>query len=41
MIETKAPLRISLVGGGTDLPEYYKSGYGTVVSFAIDKFVNR
>lgn len=36
----KTPFRISLVGGGTDLPAFYKkNGYGAVVSFAIDKFM--
>ena len=36
----RAPLRISFVGGGTDIPFYYKkSGYGAVTSAAIDKFI--
>lgn len=39
MIEVKIPLRISLLGGGTDLAHYYSLGYGMVVSFTIDKFV--
>jgi len=39
MIITKTPLRISLVGGGTDLPEFYKQYGGAVVSFAIDKYI--
>jgi D-glycero-alpha-D-manno-heptose-7-phosphate kinase len=40
MVMTRAPLRISFVGGGTDVPFYYKkSGYGAVTSAAIDKFI--
>ena len=39
MIITKTPLRISLVGGGTDLPEFYRQYGGAVVSFAIDKYI--
>ena len=39
MIITKTPLRISFTGGGTDLPAFYKNGYGAVVSTAIDKYI--
>ena len=39
MIITKTPLRISLVGGGTDMVEFYKQFGGAVVSFAIDKYI--
>lgn len=39
MIISKTPLRISFVGGGTDLKAFYKHGYGAVVSTAIDKYV--
>lgn len=39
MIISKTPLRISFVGGGSDLKEYYKTGYGAVVSTAINKFI--
>jgi len=39
MIITKTPLRISLVGGGTDLPEFYSQYGGAVVSFAINKYI--
>jgi D-glycero-alpha-D-manno-heptose-7-phosphate kinase len=35
----RAPLRISLAGGGTDLPAYYERHGGLVVSTTIDKFV--
>jgi len=39
MIFSRAPLRISLGGGGTDLPSYYREHGGFVVSGAIDKYV--
>ncbi len=39
MIIVKAPLRISFVGGGSDLPEFYRKTPGKVVSATIDKFV--
>ena len=39
MIITQTPLRISLAGGGTDLPEFFVEHGGAVVSSAIDKFV--
>lgn len=39
MLITRTPLRISLGGGGTDLPSYYRQHGGMVVSAAIDKFV--
>jgi D-glycero-alpha-D-manno-heptose-7-phosphate kinase len=32
-------LRISFVGGGTDLPDFYRKSEGAVISSAIDKFV--
>ena len=33
----RAPLRISLFGGGTDLPEYYEKYGSTIISMAIDR----
>ncbi|GBD10428.1 D-glycero-alpha-D-manno-heptose 7-phosphate kinase [bacterium HR23] len=39
MIIVQTPLRISLAGGGTDLPEYYSRREGFVVNAAIDKYV--
>ena len=39
MIITQTPLRISFVGGGTDLPEFYRKYGGAVISAAIDKYV--
>lgn len=38
-IFTRAPLRISLGGGGSDLPSYYEEHGGFLVSGAIDKYV--
>ena len=39
MIITRSPLRISLGGGGTDLPSYYRRHSGFLVAAAIDKYV--
>lgn len=39
MIITRSPLRISLGGGGTDLPSYYRQYGGFVLSAAIDKYI--
>ena len=40
MIITRTPLRISLGGGGTDLPSYYeRSGHGYLIAAAITKYV--
>lgn len=39
MLITRTPLRISLGGGGTDLPSYYARYSGHVVAAAIDKYV--
>ena len=39
MIVTRSPLRISLGGGGTDLPSYYKNHEGFLIAAAIDKYV--
>lgn len=39
VIFTRAPLRISLGGGGTDLPSYYSEHGGFLVSGAIDKYI--
>lgn len=39
MLITRTPLRISLGGGGTDLPSYYNQFGGIVVSAAINKYV--
>ncbi|MEY2827913.1 MAG: hypothetical protein RLZZ183_1032 [Actinomycetota bacterium] len=38
MIITKTPFRISLFGGGTDYPAWYRDNGGEVISFAIDKY---
>src|SRR2546427_5310630 len=39
MIIARSPLRISLGGGGTDLPSYYEQHTGFLVAAAIDKYV--
>lgn len=39
MIITRSPLRLSLGGGGTDLPSYYQKYEGFVLSAAIDRYV--
>lgn len=38
MIITRAPLRVSFLGGGTDYPEHFNSEGGAVLGAAIDKF---
>jgi D-glycero-alpha-D-manno-heptose-7-phosphate kinase len=39
MLMSKTPFRVSLFGGGSDLPAYYREGRGAVVSTAIDRYV--
>ena len=39
MIIARSPLRISLGGGGTDLPSYYERFGGFLIAAAIDKYV--
>ena len=39
MIITKAPLRMSFIGGGTDLASFYQSHTGSVISTSINKYV--
>lgn len=39
MIITKTPFRITLAGGGTDLPSFYKNHGGIVATMAIDKHI--
>jgi D-glycero-alpha-D-manno-heptose-7-phosphate kinase len=39
MIITRSPLRVTLGGGGTDLPSYYEQHEGFLISAAIDKYV--
>ncbi len=39
MIITQTPLRIGLLGGGTDLPAYYRDHGGRVLNCAIDKYI--
>ena len=39
MIIARSPLRISLGGGGTDIPSYYKEHEGFLLAAAIDRYV--
>jgi D-glycero-alpha-D-manno-heptose-7-phosphate kinase len=39
VIITRTPLRISLGGGGSDLPSYYRRNGGVVISAAISKYI--
>lgn len=39
MIISKTPFRVSFAGGISDIKDYYKNGYGAVVSTTIDKYV--
>jgi len=41
MVITRTPIRVSFVGGGTDLPEYYlnSKSSGKVMSATIDKYI--
>ncbi|HEY1756264.1 MAG TPA: galactokinase [Bryobacteraceae bacterium] len=39
MIITRTPLRISIGGGGTDLPSYYRRFGGFVIAAAINKYI--
>ena len=39
MIITRTPFRVTLGGGGTDLPSYYSRYGGFIFSFALDKYM--
>jgi D-glycero-alpha-D-manno-heptose-7-phosphate kinase len=39
MIVSRTPMRISFIGGGTDLPSFYRREPGVVVSTAINKYI--
>jgi D-glycero-alpha-D-manno-heptose-7-phosphate kinase len=39
MIITRSPLRITLGGGGTDLPSYYREHAGFLIAATIDRYV--
>jgi D-glycero-alpha-D-manno-heptose-7-phosphate kinase len=39
MIIVRSPLRVSLLGGGTDLPAFYTRTKGSVISFALAKYI--
>lgn len=40
MIMSRTPLRVSFVGGGTDIREYYSAHGGAVVSAAINRYIH-
>jgi D-glycero-alpha-D-manno-heptose-7-phosphate kinase len=39
MIISRTPMRVSFLGGGSDLAVYYGRGYGQVLSTAIDRYI--
>jgi D-glycero-alpha-D-manno-heptose-7-phosphate kinase len=39
VIVSRTPLRVSFVGGGTDLPDFYEEHGGAVVSTSVDKWI--
>jgi D-glycero-alpha-D-manno-heptose-7-phosphate kinase len=39
MVISQTPLRVSLLGGGTDFPDFYRQYGGAVLTMAIDKYV--
>ena len=41
MIITRTPFRVSFVGGGTDLRDFYRSEPGAVVTTAINKYIHK
>ena len=38
MLICRTPFRISLLGGGTDFPEWYEKNNGITISFTFDKY---
>ncbi|CAA7627639.1 hypothetical protein MCP1_690001 [Candidatus Terasakiella magnetica] len=38
MIISRTPFRVSLFGGGSDYPQWYRKNGGAVVGFAINKY---
>src|SRR4051794_897447 len=40
VVISRTPLRISFVGGGTDLPDFYERHGGAVVSTTVDKWIH-
>ena len=39
MIISRTPLRISFVGGGTDIKSFYENSYGMVLNTSINKYL--
>jgi D-glycero-alpha-D-manno-heptose-7-phosphate kinase len=40
VIVSRTPLRVSFIGGGTDLPDFYEEHGGAVVSTSVDKWIH-
>ena len=36
---SKTPLRVSFVGGGTDMPYFFEKYNGSTISCAIDRYI--
>ena len=39
IVTSRTPLRVSLFGGGSDYPAYYRRRPGAVLGFTIDKYI--
>ena len=39
VVITKTPLRVSFIGGGTDMPYFYKKNSGATISCAINRYI--
>lgn len=39
MIISRTPFRLSLAGGGTDLPDYYRQSGGSVLALSVNKYM--
>ena len=39
IVISKTPHRVGLIGGGTDLPLYFRENAGAVINFTIDKYI--
>lgn len=39
MIISRTPMRVSFMGGGSDLPVFYRQRYGAVVSTTLDRYI--
>ena len=39
IVISRTPLRVSFVGGGTDMPYFYNKFFGATISCAINKYI--